>query len=600
MSRTVRDLVIILTITSCCFFLNLGGTHLWDRDEPRNAGCAAEMLAASDWIVPTFNAELREHKPALTYWFMMLSYMVFGVTEFGARFPSAMFGVGTTLLTYFMGRRLFRPSVGLWASIAISTTMMFGVASRASTPDAPLIFFSTLALAIYIWGTTDPDRTGEQTGKFVSLFPQNWGVAALLYSVMGLAVLAKGPIGLVLPTAVIGMFLLIKRLPVREQAMNSPTTWWSRIIVMVRPFAPIHFLKTCWSMRPVTAIAAVLVIALPWYILVHLKTDGEWTYGFFVKHNVGRAMNAMDGHRGNFLFYPLALIAGFFPWSIFWIPTLLDGIKQLKRNSKWSDGYLFAFCWVGVYLALFSLAKTKLPSYITPCYPGVALAVGLFVDRWVSGEFELAKIWPRLAFGSLIAVGLGVLVVIPILANIYVPDEVVLGLLGFIPLVGGIVALLAAEKHQIRQAVYTTAITAFLMSPAIFAFAADEIDEHRQVDALVEMMYQGKDVNEIDLVSFSSTEASWVFYARQPIEEYVDPQEASKVLMTRAVSGPPRVLVTTRTRMSKLKPFLNSNDISVQQLPYFMEGTDIVVVRPKAKIRQVSATVGSTKPGPVQ
>src|SRR5690606_24070120 len=101
MNRPTRDLLIVLAVSSFCFFLNLGGPHLWDRDEPRNAGCAAEMLAANDWIVPTFNAQLREHKPALTYWMMMLSYLVFGVTEFAARLPSALYGVGTSLLTYF-------------------------------------------------------------------------------------------------------------------------------------------------------------------------------------------------------------------------------------------------------------------------------------------------------------------------------------------------------------------------------------------------------------------------------------------------------------------------------------------------------------------
>ncbi len=588
MNRTFRDLLIVLSIASCCFFLNLGGPHLWDRDEPRNAGCAAEMLAAGDWIVPTFNAELREHKPVLTYWFMMFSYILFGVTEFGARFPSALFGIGTTLLTYFLGRRLFRPSAGLWAAIAIATTMMFGVASRASTPDAPLIFFSTLALASYIWGTTTPAKTDEECGEFVSLFPQNWGVVALMYSAMGLAVLAKGPIGLVLPTAIIGMFLLIKRLPKHEIVSGQSPTRGTRIVSIVRPFAPIHFLKTCWAMRPLTAIFCALSVALPWYVLVHLQTDGEWTYGFFMKHNVGRAMNAMDGHRGNFLFYPVALIAGFFPWSIFWIPTLLDGIQQLKANSKWNDGYLFAFCWVGVYLGLFSIAKTKLPSYITPCYPGVALAIGLFVDRWASGEFVLAKVWPRLAFGSMIVVGLGVLVTIPILASIFVPEEAFLGLLGLIPLLGGVAALLAAEKGRSRRAVYSTAITAVVMSPAIFAFAAAEIDEHRQIETLVEMMYQGEEIDDIDLVSFSSTEASWVFYAGQPIERYTDPEEASEILMNESSSGKPRVLVTTGTRMKKLEPFLNETEISIQQLPYFMEETDIVIVRPKAVIQQVS------------
>ena len=582
MKQTIIDSLIVISVAGIVFLTNLGGTHLWDRDEPRNAGCAAEMLAANDWVTPTFNAKLREHKPVLTYWLMMLSYSAFGVTEFGARFPSALLGIGTALLTWFIGRRLFGPRTGIWAGIAIATTMMFGVASRAATPDASLIFFSTLAIAFYIAGTTRPFDLDKrvQISPFESLFPRGNLWPILMYSSMGMAVLAKGPIGLVLPTAVVGMFLLIKRLANRDRAETTPTLK-ERLAKLVSPFAPTHFLKTCWSMRPLTAISCVLAIALPWYVWVHFRTDGEWTYGFFVKHNVGRAMNSMDGHDGGIFFYPLMLIVGFFPWSIFWIPTLLDGVKQLKTKSRSADGYLFAFCWAGVYLALFSIAKTKLPSYITPCYPGVALAIGAFVDRWSRQEFELAKIWPRLAFGSMITVGLGVVVGIPIAASYFVPEETLLGLLGLIPLAGGIVALVAAEEKHARRAVLSTAITAVLMSPAIFAFAADRIDQHRQVDALVRSFYGDASSDSVDVISYANSEASWIFYARQPIEHFRDAEHAAVALFTRSATGQQRALVTTSDRVEELRSYFLPDQVEVETLPYLLEDSEIVVLKPK-------------------
>lgn len=587
MQRSYRDLLIILGVTTVCFLLNLGGPHLWDRDEPRNAGCAAEMLAAGDWITPTFNAQLREHKPVLTYWLMMLSYLVFGVNEFAARLPSALLGIGTTLLTWFLARRLFRESTGLWAAIAIATTMMFGVASRAATPDAPLIFFSTLAISIFIFGTTVLGENGE--GQFVRLFP-NLKLSILMYLAMGFAVLAKGPIGLVIPTAVIGMFLLVRRLPPTRSSDNR-RPWFERLVRCARPFTPIHFLKTCVSMRPLTAIVCALVVALPWYWLVHIQTNGEWTYGFFVKHNVGRAMNAMDGHRGNVLFYPVALIIGFFPFSIFWIPTLFDGIRSVKSNARQANGYLFAFCWVGVYLALFSLAKTKLPSYITPCYPGLAIAIGAFVDRWSQQEVDVPIIWQRFAFGSLIAVGIGVLIAIPILAALFVPGEASLALLGLIPLIGGIAAFVMAEKRRHRHSIYATTCTALLMSPAIFAFAADQIDDHRQVEQFVERLYDGQATEDVDVISYSDTEASWVFYAQQPIEPIYDPEEAAQQLLTPSESGQPRVLVTVGVRMKKIEPFLEKDKLTIQQMPYFMKDTEIVIIRPKPEIIQAASEV---------
>ena len=85
LSSQSRDVVLLIAVGVLIFFANLGGPPLWDRDEPRNAGCAAEMMAANDWIVPTFNAELRTHKPILLYWLTIASYSVFGISEFGAR-----------------------------------------------------------------------------------------------------------------------------------------------------------------------------------------------------------------------------------------------------------------------------------------------------------------------------------------------------------------------------------------------------------------------------------------------------------------------------------------------------------------------------------
>jgi 4-amino-4-deoxy-L-arabinose transferase-like glycosyltransferase len=144
------------------FFTNLGGPRLWDDDEPRNATCAREMLARGDWIVPTFNSELRTDKPALLYWLMMGSYSLFGATEFAARFPSALLAVGTALMTYHLGRLLFRPQVGLWAGMIMATNLMFAVSARAATPDSTLIFFTTLALLIYVWS-----MTGGREGAFL-------------------------------------------------------------------------------------------------------------------------------------------------------------------------------------------------------------------------------------------------------------------------------------------------------------------------------------------------------------------------------------------------------------------------------------------------
>ena len=139
-----------------------------------------------------------------------------------------------------------------------------------------------------------------------------------MYAAMGLGVLAKGPVGLVLPTAVIGMYLLIATLPPVSGDGRRGTRW----LGVLRPFAPFHFLRTCWTMRPISALAASLAVASPWYVWVTVRTDGEWTRGFFLQHNVARALQTMEGHAGPpILFYAGAILVGFFPWSILAIPT---------------------------------------------------------------------------------------------------------------------------------------------------------------------------------------------------------------------------------------------------------------------------------------
>ena len=106
----LRDLALISFVAVLVMFTNLGGPRLWDRDEPRNAGCAHEMLLRGDWITPVFNAELRAHKPVLLYWLTMSAYTVLGVNEFSARFWSAVLAVGTVFCTYCARTEAFSAS----------------------------------------------------------------------------------------------------------------------------------------------------------------------------------------------------------------------------------------------------------------------------------------------------------------------------------------------------------------------------------------------------------------------------------------------------------------------------------------------------------
>jgi 4-amino-4-deoxy-L-arabinose transferase-like glycosyltransferase len=328
--------------------------------------------------------------------------------------------------------------------------------------------------------------------------------------------LAKGPVGLVIPTAVIGMFLLVMRLPTPD-AHDQQRTWLARVGKITAPFAPLHFLRTCWSMRPLTAIAVALAVAAPWYIWVGLRTDGEFLRSFFLEHNFSRATQTMEGHRGNLLFYPVAILVGFFPWSVFAVPTWLDAFRNARRDEKSRAGYVFVACWVGVYVGLFSLAKTKLPSYVTPCYPALAIATACFIDRWAQDAALVSRLWSRAAFGVAMLVGIGLLVALPILAGSQLPDEEWLGLIGLVPCAGGLLALILAERQQRTRAalVYASAATVFVT--LLFGVGAARVDRHQTNNLLLSAINARSDRPHV--TSFGLLEPTWVFYGGRPVDE---------------------------------------------------------------------------------
>ncbi|MBW3599503.1 MAG: glycosyltransferase family 39 protein [Planctomycetes bacterium] len=586
MQRTAWDWAIVATTASIVFFTNLGGPRLWDRDEPRNAGCAREMLAAGDWVTPVFNAELRAHKPVLLYWLIMSAYAALGVSEFAARFWSAALAIGTVLATYHIGRRLFHRRAGVWAGVILATALMFDVAARAATPDSVLIFFSTLAILVYVLTVFAPKEECEQNAaprlrEEEAYFPR-WPAAALMYALMGAAVLAKGPVGLVLPTAVIGMFLLIVTLPTRE---GLP--WWMKIL---RPFAPRHFLRTCRRMRPLTAIAVAIAVAAPWYVWVHLRTGGAFTEDFFFTHNFGRAAAPMEGHDGSLLFYPAAILVGFFPWSVFAAPVLIDLVLRLRRRHPWSVGLTFAACWVGVYVGLFSLAQTKLPSYITPMYPALALITGCFIHHWTRGAAEVAKLWPRLAMAALGLVGAAMAIAIPLAARELAPGEEMLGALGLIPLAAAGLCCFLMERGRVAAAARVFAAAAVLFTTTIFGYGAMRADRHQHSDLLLAAIALESD--EPQLAAYGCLEPSWVFYAGRPIREIDRTQLTDHE--AGVLAGEDAFVITTRRRLGEIAADLPPHTYLVAEAPYFMKDEQLVVLsrsRPSFADRPAAAKI---------
>ena len=225
-ASSLRSLL-LLAVATLAFFSFLGGAHLWDVDEAIFSQTAREMLERNDAVVPYFNGQVFAHKPPLLYWLMMGAYRLLGSNEFAARLPSALASVACVLLTCRLARLVFSPSVGLWAGLILAGNISFALIARAATPDALLTLFSTLAVYAFVAVTAKAriqsgganERNAPWAGQ--TRFEPSWLGWALVYAAMALAVLTKGPVGVVLPTAVIGLFLLVMRAEPRRA--GSPT-----------------------------------------------------------------------------------------------------------------------------------------------------------------------------------------------------------------------------------------------------------------------------------------------------------------------------------------------------------------------------------------
>jgi 4-amino-4-deoxy-L-arabinose transferase-like glycosyltransferase len=574
MPQLVRDQLIVLAAAALVFFTNLGVPQLWDEDEPRNAACAREMLERRDWVVPTFNYELRTQKPVLLYWCMLASYGVFGINEFAARLPSAVFAVGTSLLTYHLGRLLFNPRVGLFGGLAIATCLMFGVAGRAATPDSTLIFFVTLSLTAFVWGVS------QRRGNAFSIdlvseppthicvhknLPARWWHFAAVYAALGLALLAKGPVGVGLPIAILGLYLLLVTRP--QPSLGA--TLGRRMKNFV-----VRFARTAWAMRPATLLLVVVGVALPWYVLVGLRTNGVWLREFFGTENVSRFRTAMEGHDGWVIYYIPAIILGLFPWSIFLPVAAWFAVRECIANGTRSPAFLFLVCWAGVWIAVFSFAGTKLPSYVLPAFPAMAVMCAAFVDDWLTRPACVPRWLMQTAWVALVLVGAGLLIGLPFVARQFLPGDEMIALVGLIPLLGGLLCAYWFRRHQPQRVVASLGITAVAFSVAIFGGVAVRASRHQNSESLIELARQASADREVELATFQHAESSVVCYAEKHVSRLGEAGKARQFFETN-LNG---FLITNDEAFEELSGHLPSGVTVVARQPRFLKGGEVLLL----------------------
>lgn len=585
LSETARYQILLVLLCGLVFLTNVGGTHLWDEDEAHFGSTVSEMMQRDDLVVPYFNGALSLHKPAFMYWVMMLGIRLFGNCEFAMRIGSTLFGTGTVLLTYHAARMLFTPRVGFWSAAALATCLQFMVIARAAVSDPELVFFCTLSSVLFIAARyrRSPDAFPVSAARGDSGL--SWSEWAMCYAAMGLAVLVKGPVGVVLPTAALGLYLLFEHADVvmreREQA-HLADHWLRRWLNWLgAALAPATIVRTIWAMRPFTALLVVTAIAAPWYVWAGIRTHGEWPRGFLLEHNVGRFSRSFEGHAGTAVYYPVAAAVGMFPWSMFLYQTLRGLREKLAGDGPQRRACLFLVANIVVWLGAFSIASTKLPHYIVPAYPAMATLCGAFVAGWVSREVESSRGWLRVSWGTLVLVGVAVVAGTAVALRRFLPGEMHLMLIGVVPFVGGLVGLWAYETDRRGLAGGAVVATGAAFCLSILAWAAPQVSVHQNSPHVAAWVRDHATTDAPRLKSYGFFLDSLVYYARQPVERLRDPATAARYFQEHTSDA---FLVTTRDDLESLRPVLPEDIVVLESMPRFLRRGDVVLLGRAARM----------------
>jgi 4-amino-4-deoxy-L-arabinose transferase-like glycosyltransferase len=337
---------------------------LFEPDEGRYAQIPREMLTANEWIVPTLQGEAYLDKPPLFYWLVMIAYSQFGYHDAVARLVPALAVQGSVLLTYLLGRRMVGERSALWGAVLLTVSPIFLPIGRLLVIDGLLTLWVTMALfSAYLAQAREPFANASGSVRLVW-----WCMAALACA---LGVLTKGPVALL---------LVVVPLWTQRRLVASAAISW-------RAWFGFY--------------AIVVAVNLPWYGAVCWQRP-EFVRYFLWQHNVERFVEPFD-HVRPVWFYGPVLLLGLLPTLFFAWPLVRFLISTNAEETQArcpAMGYLLlAGLWC---VAFFSLAGSKLPTYILPAFPPLCLALGCFVartgwhrSRWLIGA--VAATWLILA-----------------------------------------------------------------------------------------------------------------------------------------------------------------------------------------------------------
>lgn len=330
--KTTACILLIITLSSIAIFYNLHKGNLANWDEAIYAEVSKETLQTHDWATLHYEFHPWFHKSPFLLYLLSVIYKMFGISTFTSRLLPALFGIGTILATFFLAKELFNQKTAFMSSLILITTPQFIHYSRMLMLDMPVTFF--IVFSIYLFVLSE-----KRNSTFIY---------CLLGISLGLGVMAKGAIGSV------AFFIVFASLALTKN---------------IKYFTNRNFL---------IILLAFIIITLPWHLIQLILHKSKFINDYLGYHVLKRIAVPLEAHDYGNIFYFRVLKYGLKTWL--W-PLILSIVYLLIFEIKRNKEKILLISWIAITFGIFLIAKTKLPWYLIPLYPGFAIITAHFLDN---------------------------------------------------------------------------------------------------------------------------------------------------------------------------------------------------------------------------
>ena len=420
--RRDTALLVAAVVLAAAYFVRLGVVDVTEPDEVRYAVVARTMVESGDIVTPRINGCVYLDKPPLLHWLNALSMRALGFTAFAARLPSVLVGLATVAVAGWLAASIAGREAGLWTSVVLLSAAMPAGVSRLCRYDALFTLGVTAALACAWQALQHPGCL-------------RWYAAAGVCTAA--AILAKGPVALALVGGSLAVFALLARVRGPRRRRSSARTAGPP---GAGPRAPLG--GALW----LTALAVTILLAAPWFVLAESRHPGYFHW-FIANEHLARLHGATgELHAQPFWFLLPITFVGIAPWSLLLVPSITGAVRRARTSLVPRDPTLLLLCWAAVPVVLFSLSQGKLPTYVLPALPPLAVLVGCYLAGAVGATGSTLRRWLiatagvslALAAGAAAYVALGGPEAISTIAIQVIAAVAVLGLCGLVALVAAL------------------------------------------------------------------------------------------------------------------------------------------------------------------